>query len=81
MSQSESPALTDAEKILLNQEKILAILARHGDEINGLGQNLTWIVENVQGIFQMFGNPQMMSMLGPALSGAMAGMGDVPDGG
>jgi hypothetical protein len=56
--------------------------------INALGKNMQWIVDNVQGIFQMFGSPQFMSqmtnmMMGAGLNagqaGPDAGPGDGPD--
>ena len=39
---------------------------------NATGENVAWLVANVQGIFQMFNDPKMMSQL----MGKMMGGGD-----
>jgi hypothetical protein len=38
---------------------------------NATGENVAWIVANVQGIFQVFNNPEMMSkLMGQVMGGA-----------
>lgn len=71
MSAPEAPATTDIQQVLLNQEKILEQQAAMIGAINALGQNVQWIIDNVQGIFQMFSNPQFMAQL-PGMMGGMA---------
>ena len=65
----EVPAETEAKQILNKLDK-------QTEAINAMGANIQWIVENVQGIFQMFSSPQMMAMLPQMMSGAMSTMGD-----
>jgi len=38
--------------------------------INDIGKNQQWIVDNVSGIFQMFGSPQFMSQMTNMMMGA-----------
>jgi hypothetical protein len=58
------------------QSEILGKVDRLIEALNGLGQNMQWMIDNVQGIFQMFGNPQFMSMLGPMVAGGLGGNSD-----
>lgn len=67
---------TETERLLAAQEVQGEKIDRLTDAVNGLGKNVEWIIENVQGIFQMFGSPQMMAMLPAMMNGAM---GAVPD--
>ena len=67
----EVPAQTEAKQIL---EK----LDKQTEAINAMGANIQWIVENVQGIFQMFGSPQMMAMLPQMMNGAIGVCADFP---
>jgi len=38
---------------------------------NGVGQNMAWLVQNTQGIFKMFSDPQVINQM---MSGMMGGM-------
>lgn len=70
-----------------NLEGLNERLDRQAEGINGIGKNQQWIVDNVSGIFQMFGSPQFMSqmtnmMMGAGLNAGNAGpdaTGDGPD--
>lgn len=72
MSYAESPAPTDAEKILAALDDLSNRVDAQRDAVNGLGQNVQWVIEQAQGIFQMFSNPQFMSKV---LSGGIPGAG------
>jgi hypothetical protein len=63
--------MTQMDEALLKLDEYAAVLKEHGDAINNLGANVQWIVDNVQGIFQMFNSPQFMSMM-PGMLGAAA---------
>lgn len=41
--------------------------------INAIGANMQWLVDNVQGIFQMFASPAFMSQMTNALMGGLNG--------
>lgn len=71
MSLPEAPATTDIQQVLQNQEKILAKQTELVLAVNGLGENLQWLIDNVKGIFQMFSNPQFMAQL-PGMMGGMS---------
>lgn len=78
MSLPEAPVLTDIERLILAQEETQKRLDIQTQAINGLGQNVQWIIDNVQGIFQMFQNPAFMAnipsmMMGGMNSGGQAG--------
>jgi hypothetical protein len=76
LSLPESPVKTEAQQILDGQAEIMERLDRHADAINSVGANLEWIVENVKGIFQMFGNPAFMSQMGAMMAqGGVANVG------
>jgi hypothetical protein len=68
VSQPETPAITDIDRLILAQEETQRKLDVLTDAVNGLGANVQWIIENVQGIFQMFSNPSFMANL-PAMMG------------
>lgn len=68
---------TEAQQILAGQARIETALKEHADALNFLGQNVQWIVDNVQGIFQMFNSPQFASMMPGILGAAAKG---IPDG-
>jgi hypothetical protein len=70
MSAPETPVQTEAAQILDLQRQTLAKLDELINALNGLGGNVQWIIDNVQGIFQMFSNPNFMGQL----SGMMGGM-------
>ena len=77
----EYPVQTDAEEIkelirqaLDGQKAINERLDRYVSPLNSIGENMTWLVQNVQGIFQMFASPQFMSQMSQMISGG------IPDG-
>jgi hypothetical protein len=65
---------TETQQLLAAQELQGEKIDRLAEAVNGLGGNIQWIIDNVQGIFQMFGSPQMMAMLPQMMSGAMGAM-------
>lgn len=71
MSQPETPAMTDIDRLILAQEATQEKLDKVAEAVNGLGANVQWIIDNVQGVFQMFSNPQFMANL-PAMMGGAA---------
>lgn len=73
MGYSDVPVLTDTERILAAQTETQERLEKLTEAVNGLGQNVDWIVQNAQGIFQMFSNPAFMSMLPNVLGGTPDG--------
>jgi len=79
MSQAAPVAITEMQQALQKLEQIQATQQKHADAINGLGANVQWLVDNVQGIFQMFGSPQFSAMLPSILGSAASGLGNVPD--
>lgn len=85
MSTTEYPT-TDVELIkerLTSIENVLtgisARLDGHAVGINGIGENLQWLVQNTQGIFQMFANPAFMSQMANTMTGLMNNAGANPD--
>jgi hypothetical protein len=78
----ESPAVTEVQQLIEQQQQIEAKLTSLTDAVNLLGGNVQWIIDNVKGIFEMFSNPQFMSML-PGMMGGVpdGGQGNFPDGG
>lgn len=72
MSAPETPVQTEAAQILELQRQTLNKLDELIQAVNGLGGNVQWIIDNVQGIFQMFANPAFMAQL-PGMMGGMAG--------
>lgn len=76
MSYAETPVPSQADQILENQQMILDNQRKIMGALDGLGGNMQWLVDNVKGIFEMFGNPQMMSMM----QGMMPDMGAISDG-
>lgn len=73
MSFAEAPAPTEAQQILAELAKISDRLDSLTSAYNSQGENVQWIVDNVQHIFQMFGSPQFMAMLGNLSFGGMTG--------
>lgn len=68
MSQPETTALTELQEMrqeMVTQSQRLMELT---DAVNGMGENLQWIIENAQGIFQMFQSPAFKSMI-PMMGG------------
>lgn len=62
---SELNRLNDAFKYLSDR------LDGQANGINAIGENMQWIVQNVQGIFQMFSSPQFMSQMTSMMTGQM----------
>lgn len=88
MSYAEVPALTDAEDIKQHLDVVsdqIAALNERLDKVvaalNGTGQNVQWIVDNVSGIFQMFSNPEIVNQMMSGMMSGMPGMGGAADGG
>lgn len=73
MSQPETPAMTDIDRLIQAQENTQEELRGVKEALNGLGANVQWIIDNVQGIFQMFSNPQFMANLPQMMGGAVNG--------
>jgi hypothetical protein len=69
LSIPEAPATTDIERVLANQERILERQEALITAVNSLGVNVQWIIDNVQGVFQMFSNPQFLAQLPQMMGG------------
>jgi len=69
-----SPELEPSDFVILHDdiEQIKRDLVELKNGYNATGENVAWLVANVQGIFQMFNDPKMMSQL----MGKMMGGGD-----
>lgn len=86
MSGSDYPT-TDAEEIkqLLRQalDAQAALNMRLDGQavgINNIGENLNWLVQNTQGLFQMFASPQFVSQMSNMMMGGMQNAGaNAPD--
>lgn len=86
MSASEYPT-TDAgeikallHRVLEGQEQQNARLGSHAAAINEIGANLGWLVQNTQGLFQMFASPQFVSQMSNMVMGGMQNAGpNAPD--
>jgi prophage DNA circulation protein len=78
----EYPALTDAEVI---KQGITAVqsavkdlderLTEWRDTINAIGENIQWLVNNTQGLFQFLSNPAMVSQVMGSMMGGMSNAG------
>jgi hypothetical protein len=73
---------TDAEEIKNRLDVIVARLDHmdirldgQATGINNIGENLQWLVQNVQGIFQMFASPQFMSQMSNMIAGGIGNAG------
>jgi hypothetical protein len=84
VSQSEYPT-TDVDEIKgmlkeIRDEQIAlnGRLDRQAEGINGIGGNLNWLVQNTQGIFQMFASPQFISQMSNMIAGGMTNAGQNP---
>lgn len=80
MSYAEYPADTDAEKILHGLDdlktQLNAISERldnYRDSLNQTGENVAWLVQNVQNIFAMVNSPQFMNQLMGSVMGGLNG--------
>lgn len=73
---NEEYPTTDVEEIKSRLDRLETALAATNDRldgqatgINSIGENMMWLVNNVQGIFQMFASPQFMSQMTNLLMG------------
>lgn len=80
MSAPEVPAQTEARQIIDAVEGVQVRLDLLTDAINGLGQNVQWIIDNVSGIFQMFSNPALMAQMQGMMGGMASAQGPGNDG-
>jgi len=71
MGFADIPADTDLERVLKALDQMSERQDKFAEAINNLGLNVQWIVDNVQGIFQMFGSPQFAAMLPQMMSGGI----------
>jgi len=76
----ESPAETDIEFLKrVNMElredvhDLTLLTEKQTEALNSLGKNVQWIIDNVQGIFQMFSNPNVINEMMTGMMGAMSG--------
>lgn len=69
MSAPEIPVQTEAAQILESQQALQERVEQLITAVNGLGANVQWIIDNVQGIFQMFSSPQFMAQLPKMMGG------------
>lgn len=69
MSQAETPAITDIDRLILAQEETQAKVEALIEAVNGLGANIQWVIDNAKGIFQMFSSPQFMAQLPHMMGG------------
>lgn len=76
MSQPETTALTELQELTDRQDAVEKRLMTLTDAVNGMGANLEWIIENAQGIFQMFQSPAFKSMI--PMMGGMPDAGNGP---
>lgn len=81
MSFSETPAMTDAEELKAGIQVVLdklddieSRLDTYRDALNAQGENIAWLVQNTQGIFQTLSNPALISqMMGSVMGGFTSG--------
>jgi hypothetical protein len=85
VSQSDYPT-TDAEEIKLGLKKLLDALDGLSQRLDGqaaginhIGENLNWLVQNTQGLFQMFASPQFAAQMSNMLMGGMTSAGRPED--
>lgn len=71
MSFAEPAAETEARQIIAELKALQDKQQALTDAVNGLGANVQWIIDNVQGIFQMFSSPQFMSMIPNMMQGGI----------
>lgn len=67
---------TEVELLHKKLDWLFAQQQRLTEAVNGLGQNIQWVIDNSKGIFEMFQSPQFMaalpSMMNPAAMQAAA---------
>lgn len=76
----EPAADTEAQQILNQLAAVNARLDGHAAAINGIGENIQWLVDNVKGIFQMFSNPMFMQQMMSSMSGMAPKQEETTDG-
>jgi hypothetical protein len=76
MSYAEVPPGTETQQLLTKQEEVIEKIGALTDAVNGLGQNVQWIIDGVTPLMQMMGSPQLMSMLPGMMAGAAGTLGD-----
>ena len=76
----ERPAETDIEFLKrLNMEfredvhDLIFLTGKQTEALNALGKNVQWVIDNVQGIFQMFSNPNVINEMMTSAMGMMSG--------
>jgi len=72
MSQPETTALTELDEMRQEIEAQSQRIVQLTEAVNGMGENLQWIIENAKGIFEMFHSPAFRSML-PMMGGMPGG--------
>jgi hypothetical protein len=76
MSYAEIPAKTEAQQILAALDNIhneVAEIQNRLDNqatgLNNIGESLTWLVQNTQGLFQMFQSPAFLQQISSMMGG------------
>lgn len=69
MSLPEIPSDTEAKQILAALEDQGKKLDELTKALNGVGANVQWVIDNVQGIFEMFSNPAFMAKIPQMMGG------------
>lgn len=67
---------TEAQQILAALSDLGDKQAKQTEAINSLGANVQWLVDNVQGLFQMFSSPHFMAQMQSMLMGGADGSHD-----
>lgn len=73
MSAPESPAITEVQQLIQQQEELRKAVVAQTEAINGLGQNVQWIIDQTKGVFEMFSNPAFASMIPQMMGGSPDG--------
>jgi hypothetical protein len=68
---SDIPAETDLDRLYRENAEQADRIVKLTAAVNEMGARLQWIIDRVDGIFQMFGSPQMTAMLPGMMAGAM----------
>lgn len=76
----EYPVKTESQQILEGLDQLNKRFDRQAEGLNNIGENLTWLVQNTQGLFAMFQSPaflqQISSMMGGMSNGGNTGTGE-----
>jgi hypothetical protein len=73
MSFSEAPVKTEAQQILLGLDELNKRFDRQAEGLNNIGANLTWLVQNTQGLFAMFQSPAFLQQISSLMGGMTNG--------